>query len=87
MDPMILSFLVIGIVTALNLIFVKVKFEKGRWEDGIFDLVTLVLLTFVFSGSYAGLVVATITSLIISIYLLFSPPKFARKIRAFFGSF
>lgn len=87
MDPMILSFLVIGIVTALNLIFVKVKFEKGRWEDGIFDLITLVLLTFVFSGSYAGLVVATITSLIISIYLFFSPPKFARKIRAFFGSF
>lgn len=79
--------LLLGIVTALNLIFVKVKFEKGRWEDAIFDLFTLVVLTIVFSGSYGGLVIATVTSLIISVYLFFSPPTFGKKIRAFFGRF
>jgi hypothetical protein len=70
------EFLVIGIVTALNLIFIKMKFEKKRYEDGIFDLGILALLTVVFGGSFGGLVVGTVTSLVISIYLYSSPPKF-----------
>lgn len=87
MDPALLSFMIIGVATALNLIFIKVKFEKGRWSDAIFDLFTLILLAVVFSGSYSGVVVATITSLIISIYLFISPPKFTNKMREFFNSF
>ena len=71
-----MEFLVIGIVTALNLIFIKMKFEKRRYEDGIFDLALLALLTVVFGGSYGGLVVGTVTSLVISIYFYASPPRF-----------
>lgn len=71
-----MEFLVIGIVTALNLIFIKMKFEKHRYEDGIFDLAILALLTVVFGGSYGGLVVGTVASLVISIYFYANPPKF-----------
>lgn len=66
----------IGIVVALNIIIILRKFKGKRYEDGIFDSILLVLITVVFMGSYAGLVVGTIASLLISIYLWASPPKF-----------
>lgn len=71
-----MEFLVIGVVTALNLIIIKIKMDKKRYEDGIFDLLLLILITVVFSGTYGGLVVGTIGSMFISLYLFASPPKF-----------
>jgi hypothetical protein len=56
------------------------KFEQKRWEDASLDLGLLILVTLVFGGSYAGLVVGTISSMIISIYLYASPPTFTRDI-------
>lgn len=63
-------------MSALNLIVIIHKFKKGRTEDGIFDSILFGLMASMFSGSYGGMVVAMIASLIISIYLLASPPKF-----------
>ncbi len=60
----------------MNILIIKWKAEKKRYEDAIFDAAILVLLSWVFSGSYGGLVVATISSAIISLYLIASPPKF-----------
>lgn len=71
-----MEFIIIGIVSAINLIVIVHKFKKGRIEDGIFDSLLFALMAFMFSGSYGGMVVAMISSLIISIYLLASPPKF-----------
>ena len=71
-----MEFLLIGLATAFNLLIIKHKLERHRYEDGIFDLAILCILTLVFSGSYGGLVVATISSAIISLYFLASPPKF-----------
>lgn len=67
---------IIGIVVALNIVIILNKFKLGRVEDGIFDTFLLLVVTIVFMGSYAGLVVATVASLLISIYLWASPPKF-----------
>lgn len=67
---------IIGVVVALNIIFILFKYEKQRYSDAITDTILLVLVTVVFMGSYAGLVVATVGSLIISIYLYLKPPKF-----------
>lgn len=75
-----MEFLIIGIVSALNLIVIVHKFKKGRLEDGIFDSVLFVLLATLFSGSYAGMVVAMVASLIISIYLWTSPPAFFKNV-------
>lgn len=73
-----MEFLIIGIVSALNLIVIVHKFRKGRTEDGIFDSCLFALMATLFSGSYGGMVVAMISSLIISIYLWSSPPTFFR---------
>ena len=71
-----MEFIIIGIVSALNLIVIVHKFKKGRVEDGIFDAILFALMTSLFSGSYGGMVVAMISSLVISIYLLASTPEF-----------
>lgn len=73
-----IEFIIIGIVSALNLIVIVHKFKKGRIEDGIFDSVLFSLMASMFSGSYGGMVVAMISSLIISLYLWASPPVFFR---------
>lgn len=67
---------IIGVAVALNFIIVKMKFARKRWEDAIFDLLTLTVLMALFSGSYAGLVVSSIASLLISLYFFISPPNF-----------
>ena len=75
-----MEFLIIGIVSALNLIIIVHKFKKGRVEDGIFDSILFGFMAVLFSGSYGGMVVAMISSLIISIYLWASPPAFFKAI-------
>jgi len=70
-----MEFLIIGIATAFNFIVLKMKVEQKRYEDATLDFITLVILSFIFGGSYAGMVVATVASAIISVYLYVSPPK------------
>ena len=74
-----MEFLIIGVVSAINLIVIIQKFKKNRIEDGIFDTVLFVLLSLMFSGSYGGMVTAMISSLMISTYLWFSPPEFFKS--------
>ncbi len=71
-----MELLVIGIIVALNIIIVMLKVRHSRTADAILDASLLLLVTIVFGGSYAGLVVATVASLIISIYLFLHPPIF-----------
>lgn len=75
-----MEFIIIGIVSALNLIVIVQKFKKGRVEDGIFDSILFAVLTSMFSGSYGGMVVAMIASLVISLYLWASPPAFFKTL-------
>lgn len=77
-----LEYLIIGIAVAANIVFIKMKFEKKRHEDGIFDAILLVLITIVFGGSYGGLVVGTIASAFISLYFYASPPRFISELFA-----
>ncbi len=71
-----MEFLVLGIVVAINFIIIKMKLDRKRWEDAIFDVATMVIILTMFSGSYAGLIVGSVASLCISIYFFASPPKF-----------
>lgn len=70
-----MEFLVIGIAVAFNFLVIKAKFETKRYADGILDVFLLTIISFLFAGSFGGLVVATIASAIISIFLYFYPPK------------
>lgn len=67
--------LAIGVAVALNLLIVIWKFQAGRIVDAIVDGSLLVLVALVFSMSTAALTIGTIGSLLVSIYLLFSPFK------------
>lgn len=82
-----MEYIFIGIIVAFNIIIIKAKFEAKRHEDGIFDSILLVLITMVFGGSFGGLVVGTIASMVISLYLLKNPPTFFSGNNGFFQKF
>jgi len=69
-----MEFLLIGLAVAANIIFILVKFNLKRYSDAILDFILLSVVTMVFSGSYGALVVGTVASVVISIYLYFAPP-------------
>lgn len=71
-----MEFIIIAVVTAVNLIVIKLKVDRKRYEDAAFDFILFVTVTIIFSGTYSGMVVAMIASMIISIYLFASPPTF-----------
>lgn len=74
-----MEYLLIALATAFNILIIKTKLEHKRYEDAALDAGMLVLLSLVFGGSYGGLVVATISSAIISLFLLWNPPQFLTK--------
>ena len=71
-----MEFMVLGLVVAVNFVVVKIKFDRKRWEDATFDILILLTIMALFSGSYAGLIVGSVASLFISLYFFVSPPKF-----------
>lgn len=70
-----IAYLAIGIAVAFNFLVIKAKFEHSRFADASLDLFLLFIISFLFAGSFGGLVVATIASAVISIYLYFFPPR------------
>ena len=74
-----MEFILIGVATFFNIAVVKWKFDSGRTADACLDAILLVLVAFLFSGSYAALVVGSIASALVSIYLYFSPPKLPKR--------
>ena len=71
-----MEFLVIGLVTAINLIVIKKKVDKKRYQDAALDATLFILVVMLFAGSYAGMVVAMIASMVVSIYLYANPPTY-----------
>ncbi len=59
--------------TFLNLVTILYKLKHNSIPNAIVDLAVLILLTYVFGGSTAGLAIATITSALFSVYLFFDP--------------
>lgn len=71
-----MEFILVGMATFFNLAIIKWKLEKHRYEDAFLDGIILLGLAFIFANSYGGLVVATISSMMMSLYFIASPPKF-----------
>lgn len=70
-----MEYIVIGIAVAFNFLIIKYKFERSRYADATLDTALLVIISFLFAGSFGGLVVATVASATISLLLLIWPPK------------
>ena len=71
-----MEYILVGILVFFNLVFIVWKFDHARYADAFLDTFLLILVAAFFSGSYGALVVGTIASALVSIYLFFSPPKF-----------
>lgn len=70
-----ITYLIIGVVTFLNLIILKIKLERERYADLAVDVAGLVVLNYFFGGSLGGMTIAMVSSLLLSLYLLAFPPK------------
>ena len=63
--------LVGGLLTALSIAVLLHKIKKKRYEDAAIDTGITAFLFTAFAGSLAGMSIAVVASLLISIYLLF----------------
>jgi len=70
-----MELIIIGLVTAANFLILKIKAEQNRWADLGFDILTLSILSFLFSGTLGGLTIAMVSSFTVSVYLYFYPPN------------
>jgi hypothetical protein len=70
-----MEILVMGVALAFNILVILWKLDNDQKLNAILDGLILVLLTIVFGGSTAALMIGTIASLIISIYLFLNPPE------------
>ena len=61
--------------TVFNLIILIVKFKRKRYEDALLDTFLLVVVFLVLKGSEMMLLIGIFSSLFVSIYLWFAPPK------------
>ena len=61
--------------TVFNLVILIVKFKRKRYEDALLDTFLLVVVFLVLKGSEMMLLIGIFSSLFISIYLWFAPPK------------
>ena len=61
--------------TVFNLIILIIKFKRKRYEDALLDTFLLVVVFLVLKGSEMMLLIGIFSSLFVSIYLWFAPPK------------
>jgi hypothetical protein len=66
--------LLIGLATAFNFIILKYKYSDGRYGDMALDVISLVILSALFGNTILGMLIAMVSSTIISLYLLVFPP-------------
>lgn len=64
--------------TVFNLVILIIKFRRKRYEDALLDTFLLVIVFLVLKGSEMMLLIGIFSSLFISIYLWFAPPKFIK---------
>ena len=67
--------LIIGLATAFNLIIIYWKFNSGRTESAILDMVVFVGVGWAAGGTVTGISVAMIASACFSLFMAIMPPK------------
>ena len=67
--------LLIGVITAFNLMIFRLKFSQGRYGDLALDFITFAFLTTFFGHTLGGMTIAMVAGTIISLYLYVFPPS------------
>ena len=66
-----------SVAVFLNIWLLIIKFKRNRWSDAALDFTILAGTIIFLKGSENLLLIGIFASLMVSIYLWFSPPKFA----------
>ena len=67
--------IIFGVIGAFNMLVILIKYKMGRYSDAILDGGILFLLNSMAAGTVTGMMVATIASFIVSIFLFFIQSK------------
>ena len=70
-----MEFLLLGAAMGFNIIIIVIKFKAEQYANGFLDIGVFAILAGLLSGTLGGMVIATISSAIFSLYLLISPVK------------
>ena len=62
--------LIIGLVTAFNLLILLIKFKAARYGDLAIDALSLLVLSVMFGNTILGMLICMVASFAISLYLL-----------------
>jgi len=65
-----MEYLIIGVVTFFNLAILLRKYQHQRYTDMALDVLALIALSKVFGGTLGGMMIAMISSMLFSLYLL-----------------
>ena len=68
-----------GLAVAANFIWLKFKYDHERYSDMALDVIIMVLLSFMFTGTASGLAIAMVGGFVISVYLYYSPPHLPKQ--------
>lgn len=71
----IYALLVIGVCVFFNFAIIISKFKRKRYLDATIDLITFVCISSLFNTGLYTLIIGTIASACLSIYLMIFPPK------------
>ena len=74
-----MEYLFAALATFFNFAVIRWKIQHKRYDDALLDFTVLLTLSIIFGG-YGGMVVAMISSFMISIYLLVYPPTLFSEI-------
>lgn len=72
-----LGFLFLGLAVSFNFIVIIRKYRLKRYFDSFLDCSIFTIICFLFSGTFSALVLGTIASMFVSIYLYFNPVTLA----------
>ena len=74
-----------GIATAFNFIIILHKLRNGRIADSIIDMTTAGIMGELFVGTLAGMSIAMVASMWVSMYLWFYPIEILPQIKKWFN--
>lgn len=72
-----MTFLLLGIAMGFNVIIIVIKFKSRQYANAVLDIGVFIMLAAILGGTLGGMVIATISSAIFSLYLLVSPVRFS----------
>jgi len=68
-----MTIIILSLATFFNLIILHIKYKRERYSDMAIDIAVFIILGSILGGSVTGFSVSTVTSALVSLYLLSQP--------------